>query len=134
MARTFLTRSSNDDDDHVAENISGREQELWCYYTNIQSYTEQIAAMSDLPDDLVDDLAKFKGKQAEQIQAMGATPEQLALATRWNWRERLRVLLVTENAECAKSELAYDALLVALPKGTRRADALARLAARKAAQ
>lgn len=133
MARVFLTRDANDNDDHVAENIASREQELSCYYTNIQSYTQQIAAMSDLPDDLVDDLAKFKGKQAETIQSMGATPEQLALATRWNWRERLRVLIVTEKAECAKSELAYDALLAALPKGTRRTAALERLALKQAA-
>lgn len=134
MARVFLTRDANDDDDHVAENISSREQELSCYYTNIQSYTEQIAAMSDLPDDLVGDLAKFKGKQAEQIQAMGATAEQIDIATRWNWRERLRVLIVTEKAECSKSELAYDALLAALPEGTRRTTALKRLALKQAAK
>lgn len=133
MARSFLTRSANDDDDHLAENIASREQELSCYYTNIQSYTEQIAAMSDLPDELEGDLAKFKGKQAEQIQTMGATPEQLDVATRWNWRERLRVLIVTEKAECSKSELAYDALLAALPEGTRRTTALKRLALKQAA-
>jgi len=133
VTRTFLTRKADDDDDHLAENIASREHELSCYYTNIQSYAEQIAAMSDLPDDLIDDLAKFKGKQAEQIQAMGATQEQIDVATRWNWRERLRVLIVTENAECAKSELAYDALLAALPKGTRRTAALERLALKQAA-
>lgn len=133
MAKIFLTRNANDDDDHLAENIAGREKELSCYYTNIQSYTDQIAAMSDLPDDLEGDLAKFKGKQAEQIQTMGATQEQLDVATRWNWRERLRVLIVTEKAECAKSELAYDALLAALPKGTRRTAALERLALKQAA-
>lgn len=134
MAKIFLTRDANDDDDHVAENIASREQELSCYYTNIQSYTQQIAAMSDLPDDLPDDLAKFKGKQAETIQSMGATPEQLDIATRWNWRERLRVLIVTERAECAKSELAYDSLLTALPEGTRRTTALERLALKQAAK
>lgn len=134
MARVFLTRKADDDDDHLAENISSREQELSCYYTNIQSYTEQIAAMSDLPDDLVDDLAKFKGKQAEQIQAMGATQKQIDIAVRWNWRERLRVLIVTERAECSKSELAYDALLAALPEGTRRTTAMERLALKQAAK
>lgn len=134
MARSFLTRKADDDDDHLAEYIASREQELSCYYTNIQLYADQIAAMSDLPDDLEGDLAKFKGKQAEQIQTMGATPEQLDIATRWSWRERLRVLIVTERAECSKSELAYDSLLAALPEGTRRTTALERLALKQAAK
>lgn len=131
MARTFITRNDDDDDDHVAANIKSREQELACYYTNITSYESQIEAMKDLPDELPDELSKFKGKSAEQLAPLGATGEQASVAQRWNWRERLRVLLVTENAECAKSELAYDTLLAALPAGPRRTAALDRLAAKK---
>lgn len=133
MAREFLTRSADDDDDHIAANIQSREQELACYYANIQSYTEQIAALSSLPDSLPPEMQVYVGKSAEQLRPLGATDEQAELARQWNWRERLKVLLVTESAECSKSELAYDALLAQLPQGTRRDAALARLAAKKGA-
>ncbi len=45
MAREFLTRTTNDDDDNIMNAIVNREQELAAYDANIDSYTEQLARM-----------------------------------------------------------------------------------------
>lgn len=131
MAREFLTRTQNDDDDHIAANIASREAELAAYDANIVLYTQQLAALTDVPETIPTELERFKGKANEQIFALGATAEEAASASDWNHRERIKLLLFTEQAECKKSELAYAALLDALPEGARRTAALERLAAKK---
>lgn len=127
MARTFLTRSSDDEDDHIVANIASREEELSSYDANIAIYTQQLASLTEVPEKIPAELERFKGKTNEQIFALGATPEEAAAASMFNHRERIKLLLFTEQAERKKSELAYDSLLAALPKGTRRTTALERL-------
>lgn len=131
MARTFLTRNSKDADDHIVENIASREEELSAYDANIAIYTQQLASLTGVPDKLPAELERFKGKTNEQIFALGATSEEATAASMFNHRERIKLLLFTEQAECKKSELAYAALLSALPEGTRRTTALERLSLKR---
>lgn len=118
--RVFLTRTEEDDDDHIMEAIASREQELAMYDTNIDSYTEQLAMITDVPEDLTGGLERYKGKANEQIILAGANTEDALTASQFNHRERIKMLLFTENAEMKKSELAYMALLNKLPEGERR--------------
>ncbi len=76
MARAFLTRSNDDDDDHLMANIASREHELASYDANIAIYDDQLKSMSRIPDAIPDGLLSFRGKTNEQIIAMGATDEQ----------------------------------------------------------
>ena len=131
MAREFLTRNADDEDDHIMANIESREAELAAYDANIAIYTQQLAALSAVPEKMPENLERFKSKPNEMIYALGATPEEAAAASEFNHRERIKLLLFTEQEECKKSELAYAALLNALPKGSRRTAALDRLTAKK---
>jgi hypothetical protein len=130
MPRTFLTLTADDRDDALADAISSRERELASYDANIENYTSQLESLAALPVEWPEELVRFRGKQNEQLLAMGATEAQAAAASPLNHRDRLRLLLTTENAECRKSELAYDSLLGLLPVGVRRDAAMARVKAK----
>lgn len=114
--RAFLFRSDDDRLDDLMDAIAGREHELASYDANIESYTEQIAAMNGvLPNEWPEELVKFKGRSNEQVFLIGLTGEQADVVSQLNHRERLKMLLFTEKAECRKSELAYGRCLSSLP-------------------
>lgn len=132
MARQFLTRGQDDEDDHIMEAIASREAELACYDCNVEIYASQIEALADVPSSLPKNLAPLKGKTNEQIVALGATTEDATAASEFNHCERVKTLHFTEQAERKKSELVYQALLAKLPEGPRRDAAMARYLAKKA--
>ncbi len=114
--RNFITRTEADEHDAVMDAIAGRENELASYDANVEGYTKQIAAMNAaLPAEWPAELAKFKGKSNEQIFAMGASDADALLASQLNHRERVKLLLFTEQAERRKSEGSYAHCLSCLP-------------------
>lgn len=133
MTRQFLTRMNDDDDDHLAANIASREQELACYDTNIAMFEAQLAALTGIPDTLPAEMQALKGRTPEQVFAIGGETANTKAAAAWNHKERIKLLLFTEQQQRHISELAYNALLAALPDGKRRTDALARFTEAKLA-
>lgn len=116
MARAFLTRTPDDDHDAVVEALAGRENELASYDSNVEGYQQQLATMNlTLPADWPAELIKFKGRASEQLAVIGGSDSELLLAAQLNHRDRIRQLLFTEQAERAKSELAYKFCLTQLP-------------------
>lgn len=117
MPRQFLTRQETDEHDAIVEAVAGRENELASYDNNVTGYEKQIAVLnSQLPAEWPETLLKFKGKSNEQIYIMDGTDADKQLASSLNHRERVKMLLFTEKAERAKSELAYNHCLDCLPK------------------
>lgn len=115
MARNFLTRSEIDAEDSIVDALAGRENELASYDANIDAYTQQLVAMDAVLPSTWDGLEQYKGKSGEQVFTIGGTPEQQALAAKMNHRERVRMLLFTEQVECSKSEAAYQCCVDKLP-------------------
>ena len=134
MARKFITRVDDDHDSELAQSIADRENELASYYRNIESYTAQLEAMSDVEQEWPAELVRFRGKSNDQIMVLDVSPEDAEKASELNHRDRLKRLLFTEGAEAAKSEIAYDALLKMLPEGPRRDAAFAKLSLSKGSQ
>lgn len=137
MAREFLTRDADADDDHIMESIAAREQELASYDANVDIYATQAATLKaddSFPNKMPAELAALKGKTNEQIKAMGVTDDDALKASQVNHLARVEMLHFTEQAERRKSELAYQALLEKLPAGARRDAALARYQAKQAAK
>ena len=135
MPRQFLTRSETDEHDAIIEAVAGRENELASYDANVDAYTQQLTAMDlALPATWIG-LEQYQGKSAEQIFAIGGTSAIQLLAAKMNHRERVRMLLFTENVERTKSEAAYSFSKSQLPVDPIKLNAgLARYAAKVAAQ
>ena len=136
MARAFLTRSPADEHDAVVEAVAGRENELASYDSNVLGYQQQLATLNAaLPAAWPAELTKFKGKASEQLAAIGGTDAELLLASQLNHRDRVKFLLFTEQAERAKTELAYQQCLSQLPPNpVDKKAALERYVAKVAAQ
>lgn len=136
MSREFLTRTEDDEHDATMDALHGRENELASYDANIEGYTQQLAVMDEkLPKTWPNELEKFKGKSNEQIYVIGGSMEDMLLASKLNYRDRVRMLLFTEQAECRKSEAAYEHCKCCLPKDEAiLASAMDRHCAKRAAQ
>jgi hypothetical protein len=90
----------------------------------------QSPALANLPDAWPDDIVKFRGKQVDQVLAMGATPEQAERAMWLSRRDRVRHLLFTEKLGGRQCELTYNVLLNQFPPGLARDAACARIKAK----
>lgn len=136
MNRKFLTRSVQDEIDAVMDAVAGRENELASYDANIEAYTQQLATLdATLPIEWPADLLKYRGRSNEEIVCSGAVESEASTASQMNHRDRVRMLLFTEKAECRKSELAYCHCLECLPADAVELQAaLDRYAAKAAAQ
>lgn len=134
--RNFLTLNEDDEHDAIMDAVHGRENELRSYDANVEGYEKQLVAMNaELPADWPAELLKFKGKSNEQIHAIGGTMDNMLLASKLNHRERVKMLLFTEQAERRKSEHAYNHCLDCLPKDANKLKAAKdRHAVKRAAQ
>lgn len=132
MARVFLSRNQDDQDDEIANAIISREAELANYDLNQESLAHQIEAFNDLSETWPEHLLPLKNKAGEQQAASDFTDEDIKLAARYSQRDRLWVLELTNHMECQKSETTYNSLLAQLPEGSRRDAALARVKAKNA--
>ena len=83
----FITITTADKQNAIADAIVVREAEIWQYQLNIQNYTAMIAGFG--PDPLSAEDAKF--------------------------RDKLAALVITEKAEQAKSIRVLDVLKAQLP-------------------
>lgn len=72
MARAFLTRTQDDEDEQVAANIIGREAEIADYDRNIASFTHQLESL---------DPADTAGAQALEAR-IASEQSQLAISER----------------------------------------------------
>lgn len=130
MARQFLTRNSNDQDDEIAAAIIGREAELANYDLNQESLANQLESFKDLQETWPGNLLPLKNKAGEQQAASDFSDEDIKLASRYSQRDRLWILELTNQMESEKSETVYNSLLAQLPAGIRRDAAFARVKAK----
>lgn len=131
MARVFLTRTQNDQDDEIAAAIISREAELANYDLNQESLASQLLSYSDLEQNWPEHLLPLKNKAGEQQAASDFSDDDIKLAARYSHRDRLWILELTNHMECQKSENTYNSLLEQLPAGTRRDAAIARVIAKQ---
>ena len=117
--------------ERIADALVSREHEVADYQMNIDNYTIMLAA---LPQDAwPDELAKYKSIEPSKINA-DVDLETVMIISDYQYRDRLRILLRTENVEKAKTQYVLDALDgQLLDAGTRDADITAAVGRRDAA-
>ncbi len=106
----------------IAENVVGREREIFGYDLNITNYEAMLLALPS--DEWPEHLAQYKTSTLDQV-----PDEYDAIVADYQYRDRLRGLLKTERAERGKSARVYEALLSQIPEA-QRADAIAAAKAR----
>lgn len=107
--------------EQLADACVGREHEVYSYQMNIKNYTLML---TDLPQgDWPTELVKYKSIEPSKI------PADVDLATvmtinDYQYRDRLRILLRTENVEMNKTQRVLTAIDKQLPAATKNADVL----------
>lgn len=131
MDYIFLT--DEEKHDRIAQAMLDREREHFAYELNRLNYEEILKTFKDLPDEWPEEIAKFKGLGSEQL-AQALHGDDYDLAVQYQLRDRMRHLHKTTCCEQAKGCKVYDALLVQLPEGKNRDDAVQRCKDREAAK
>ena len=117
MARQFLIRSDKYDEIEIVAEIAAREAELYSYDVNIASYTGQLATLNkQLPQEWPAHLIQYKGAPNEHMFKLASTQQEAHVVSMLNHRDRIELLLFTEQAERAKTELAYNYAVSKLPR------------------
>lgn len=127
--------SQDEQDDVIARELISREREHHNYDLNRQTYEHILEGLEadNLPADWPAHLGKYRALSAEKL-AAALSPEDFRLAMALRYRDHVRVLLATNNAEMAKVEGTYLALEAQLPEGERREAAIGRAQAKMALQ
>lgn len=132
MEYKYLTQ--DDQHDVVAQAIIQREKEHHNYELNRLNYLHMLEQLNkELPADFPEDLKKFRSLGSEQL-ADVLSGDELDLASKLQFRDRVQMLLSTTIIEQTKVELVHAALEAALPKGDLRTAAIERVQAKAAAK
>ncbi len=108
--------TSEDQDDIIAQAIIQREKEHHNYEVNRLNYIHILDQMKDLPVAWPENLKPFRTLGGEQL-ADALKGEELVLASRLQFRDRVQVLLTTTTIEQSKVESVHMALHAVLPEG-----------------
>lgn len=104
----ITTMTDEEKQNNLLDNIVGREKEIHSYQMNIDSYTHTLA---NLPEEWTDDVAKYKGMSVAQMAEAGITPDAIVKVAQLQLRTRLSMQIITEYAQQATAQAAYDALI-----------------------
>lgn len=108
----LLSISNDDRLAALAKALVLRERELLGYKLNIDNY---MLMLSGLPqDEWPQELAAYKNADANTLSQVDA--RTAAVISDYNYRDRLRCLVVTESIEMRKSQRVYDAVRSQLPQ------------------
>jgi hypothetical protein len=128
MEYKYLTDSEKSESIAIA--IREREREHHNYELNRINYEHMLDSMSDLQEEWPENLRQYQGLAGESLAKAVQGPDY-DLVIRYQFRDRVRLLLATTIAEQAKSEAVYNALVKQITDEQCVA-ALARIDARKA--
>ena len=106
--------SEQEKTNQLADAAFGREREIHYYQINIDNYTAMLA---DLPqDDWPAGLEQYKNVPSEQL-PFDAPLETVQSVSDYQYRDRIRSLLRTEQLEQSKAVRVLNALKSQLPAG-----------------
>jgi len=131
MAYLFLTQDQQDD--IVAKALRGREHEYANYELNKQNYLAILASpdVVALPVLWPNNLIRYQNIVGEDLAKSLTNPDDFAMVTKLQFRDRVQLLLATTGIEQDKTLQVYNTLLDQLPEGDRRIAAITRVAATK---
>jgi hypothetical protein len=109
---SFISITDSDKIEILATNIVRREQEVHQYQINIDNYTMMLMALPQ--DEWPSDIQQYKTATPENI-PHDLNFETVQLIVDYQYRDRLRFLLRTENIEQSKSKRVLDALKQQIP-------------------
>lgn len=111
----YLFLTEDDKHDTIAKAMHGRESEHYNYELNKINYEHMLEAYKDLPEEWPENLTQYKtifgDKLAELVHG-----EIFELVCRYQFRDKLRVLLKTTIVEQNKTTEVYEALKKQLPE------------------
>lgn len=121
--------STDEQHESIAVAIRDREREHHNYELNRINYESMLQSMSDLEENWPDNLRQYQGLTGEKL-AAAVQGDDYNLALRYQFRDRIRLLLATTVAEQNKCEAVYNALQAQITDEACNA-ALARVDAKK---
>jgi hypothetical protein len=112
----LLTITEQDTINTLAVNAVHREREVHQYQINIDNYNQMLSV---LPQDTVPvELAPYLNTQTDDL-PIEMDIETVMLISQYQYRDRLKKLLRTENIEQSKAKAILDSLRAQLPAETR---------------
>ena len=131
---TLLTITQQDTINTLAVNAVHREREVHQYQINIDNYKQMLTALPT--GEVPADIAQYINTQPDDL-PIDMDLSDVMLISQYQYRDRLKKLLRTENIEQSKAKAVLDSLKAQLPADTRDQlilDAAAALAAQQPAQ
>ena len=131
---TLLTITEQDTINTLAVNAVHREREVHQYQINIDNYNQMLTALPT--GEVPADIAQYLNTQPDDL-PIDMDIDDVMLISQYQYRDRLKKLLRTENIEQSKARAVLDSLKAQLPADTRDQlilDAAAALAAQQPAQ
>jgi len=104
MQYRFLTQDQQDD--IVATAMKNRETEHFHYQHNKAVYDEMLAILPN--DDWPEEIQRFKDATREEIASSAGSLSDMAF--QYQYRDRLRLLAITEQCEATRVEAIYKGL------------------------
>jgi hypothetical protein len=98
---------------NLAMAIEMRETEVYQYQTNINNYSDMLAAC--ITDPWPARLLAYRGMGRDQLAASIENDDDLELASKLAFRDELRFRIRSEKMECAKSKMLLDAAVKSAP-------------------
>lgn len=133
--RNFLTITSAEYNEKLAESLRSRELEILAYDFEKRSHEDALASLANIS--WTPELEKYKGLSRDtMIMAAkndGLDEETILLIANLQAKDRHLINLKAVEVESVKSERQYDSILVALPVGKGRDDAIAAVLQKEAA-
>lgn len=128
--RNFITITSKEQNEKLAENLRSRELELMSYDFEKENHEKAVIALGNI--DWTEALQEYKGLPRDVMVARAMSndlsPDDIKLVADLNSKDKHLAEINAVNIETAKSERLYDAILEALPEGSERDEALAAVA------
>ena len=112
MPFLFLTQDQQDDD--LAAAIEGREREIANYDLNSGVFRKVLENYASLPEEWPASIAPHKGQDSNAA-ALVLSGDTLDLFNQYAYRDQIRHLLKTNDAEREKSRKVYEALIASIP-------------------
>lgn len=113
---TLLTITEQDTINTLAVNAVHREREVHQYQINIDNYNQMLTALPT--GDVPADIAQYLNTQPDDL-PIDMVLSDVMLISQYQYRDRLKKLLRTENIEQSKARAVLDSLKSQLPADTR---------------
>ena len=113
---TLLTITQQDTINTLAINAVHREREVHQYQINIDNYNQMLTALPT--GEVPADIAQYLNTQPDDL-PIDMDIDDVMLISQYQYRDRLKKLLRTENIEQSKARAVLESLKAQLPADTR---------------